>query len=158
MTCEWNFPAAEKSLKRSIELNPNSAPAHLFYAFYLVNFERFDEAATEAKTAIDLDPNSSINQRGLGMILYFARRYDEAIVQLKRVVETDPNHLRSYYWISRSFDEKGDYKSAFEWFLRGETESGSSAEELEAWKAVYDESGWQGVLRRQTELLMVFEN
>ncbi|MEO8074203.1 MAG: tetratricopeptide repeat protein [Acidobacteriota bacterium] len=153
MSYEWNFSAAEKSFKRAIELNPNSAPAHLFYSFYLTNFERFDEAVAEAKAAIDLDPHSSFNQRGLGMVLYFARRYDEAITQLKRVVETDPNHLRSYYWISRSFDEKGDYQSAFEWFLRGETQRGSSTEELDAWRAVYAKSGWQGVLRRQIERL-----
>ena len=153
MSYKWNFPAAEKSFKRAIELNPNSAPAHLFYSSYLTNFERFDEAVAEAKTAIDLDPHSSFNQRGLGMVLYFARHYDEAITQLKRVVETDPNHLRSYYWISRSFDEKNDYQSAFEWFLRGETQSGSNPEELDAWRAVYAKSGWQGVLRRQIERL-----
>lgn len=154
MSAEWNFPAAEKSFQRAIELNPNSAPAHLFYSFYLSNFKRlFDESIVEAKKAIELDPYSSYNQRGLGMNLYFARRYDEAIVQLKRVVETDPQHLHSYYWISRSYDEKGDYQSAFEWFLRGETQNGSSLEELNAWRDAYAKSGWQGVLRRQIERL-----
>lgn len=151
-TYEWKHLEAEKSHRRAIELEPNSSFAHRTYGFHLLDMGRFDEAIAEMKLAIDLDPNSSWNQRSLGTVLYFARRYDEAIVQLKRVVEMDANHLRTYYWLSRSFEQKGDYAQAFEWFLRGETQDGKSAEELNAWKTVYAESGWQGVLQRQLEM------
>jgi serine/threonine-protein kinase len=151
-TYEWKHGEAEKSHRRAIELDPNSSFAHRAYAFHLLDMGRFDEAVAEIKTAIDLDPNSIWNQRGLGTILYLARRYDEAIVQLKRVVGMDANFFTTYYWLSRSFEQKGDYAQAFEWFLRGETQSGKSAEELNAWKTVYDESGWQGVLQRQLEM------
>jgi len=151
-TYEWKHGEAETSHRRALELEPNSSFAHRAYAFHLLDMGRFDEAIAEIKTAIDLDPNSIWNQRGLGTILYLARRYDEAIVQLKRVVGMDANHLRTYYWLSYSFEQKGDYAQAFEWFLRGETQRGKSAEELNAWKTVYDESGWQGVLQRQLEM------
>ncbi len=149
---EWKHGEAEKSHRRAIELDPNSSFAHRTYAFHLLDMGRFDEAVAEIKTAIDLDPNSIWNQSGLGTILYLARRYDEAIVQLKRVVRMDANFFRTYIGLSRSFEQKGDYAQAFEWFLRGETQRGKSAEELNAWKTVYDESGWQGVLQRQLEM------
>jgi tetratricopeptide (TPR) repeat protein len=151
-TYEWKHGEAEKSHRRAIELDPNSSFAHRTYAFHLLDMGRFDEAVAEIKTAIDLDPNSILNQRGLGIILYLARRYDEAIVQLKRVVGMDANFFTTYIWLSRSFEQKGDYAQAFEWFLRGETQRGKSVEELNAWKTVYDESGWQGVLQRQLEM------
>jgi DNA-binding winged helix-turn-helix (wHTH) protein/TolB-like protein/Tfp pilus assembly protein PilF len=151
-TYEWKHLEAEKSHRRAIELEPNSSFAHRNYAFHLLDMGRFDEAVAEIKTAIDLDPNSVWNQRSLGNILYLARRYDEAIVQLKRVVEMDASRIQTYYGLSRSFEQKGDYAQAFEWFLRGETQGGKSAEELNSWKIVYNESGWQGVLRRQLEM------
>jgi len=151
-TYEWKHTEAEKSHRRAIELDLNSSFAHRNYAFHLLDMGRFDEAIAEMKTAIDLDPNSIWNQRGLGTILYLARRYDEAIIQLKRVVEMDANFFSTYISLSRSFEQKGDYAQAFEWFLRGETLRGKSAEELNAWKTVYDESGWQGVLQRQLEM------
>ncbi|MGI8786672.1 MAG: winged helix-turn-helix domain-containing tetratricopeptide repeat protein [Pyrinomonadaceae bacterium] len=150
---EWKHAEAEKSHRRALELDPNSPSVHSLYAFHLLDMGRFDEAIAEMKTAIDLDPNSIWNQRSLGVVLYFARRYDEAIVQLKRIVEMDANHLQTYYWLSRSFEQKGDDAQAFEWFMRGETQRVKSAEELNLWKSVYTESGWQGVLRRRLEIL-----
>ena len=150
---EWKHAEAEKSHRRALELNPHSPSVHNLYALHLLDMGRFDEAVAEMKTAIDLDPNSIWNQRSLGVILYFARRYDEAIVQLKRIVEMDAGHLQTYYWLSDSYQQKGDDAQAFEWFLRGETQSGKSAEELNSWKTAYAQSGWQGVLRRQFEIL-----
>ncbi len=104
---EWDFPAAEKSHRHAIELNPNSSFAHRFYAYHLIAVTHLDEANAEIKTAIDLDPNSMWNQRILGMVLHFARRYDEAITQFKRVVEMDRNDI-SRVWLSNSLELKGD--------------------------------------------------
>lgn len=64
----------------------------------------------------------------------------------------DANHFQTYYWLSRSFEQKGDNAQAFEWFLRGTTQRGKSPDELNSWKTVYAESGWQGVLRRRLEV------
>ena len=147
---EWDFPAAEKSHRHAIELNPNSSFAHRFYAYHLIAVTHLDEANAEIKTAIDLDPNSMWNQGILGMVLHFARRYDEAITQFKRVVEMDRNDI-SRVWLSNSLELKGDYYQAFEWFLQAETQRGASAGDLDSWKTIYAKSGWQEVLRRQLE-------
>jgi len=58
--CLWNWPEAEKELKRGIELNPNYATAHKFYANYLSDLGRFDEALAEFRRAQELEPLSLI--------------------------------------------------------------------------------------------------
>src|SRR4029453_12840542 len=44
---DWDWPGAEKELKRSIELNPNNSRAHSAYGTYLEALGRFDEAVAE---------------------------------------------------------------------------------------------------------------
>ncbi len=150
VTYEWDFSAAEKSFRRALELNPNSSFARRFYALHLSNQGQFDQAINEAKTAIDLDPNSVWNQRILGMNLYFARRYDEAIAQFNRSAEME-NGNPSFGWIAASFKRKGDDNQAFEWFLKSETKSGANTKDLDSWKNIYTQFGWQGIFRKQLE-------
>ena len=53
-TYDWNWQVAEENFKRAIELNPNYATAHTFYAWYLLLMKRFDEALSEGKRAYEL--------------------------------------------------------------------------------------------------------
>ena len=53
---EWDFPAADREFKRAIELNPNKAEAHGWYALYLSSVGRRNEGRAEAKLAQQLDP------------------------------------------------------------------------------------------------------
>ena len=55
---EWNWPAAEADFRKAIELNPNSAIAHHWYARYLAEIGRSDEALREIEAAEKLDPLS----------------------------------------------------------------------------------------------------
>ena len=152
-TYEWNFAEAEHEHRRAVELNPNSAFVRRYYGFHLINLARFDDAIAEAKTAIDLDPNSMWNQRVLGINLYFARRYDEAFAQFQRVSEMDTANSDSYAWLWLTLWLKGDYDRAFEYFLQEQTHLGANGEEINSLKTIYAKSGWNGVLRRQLELV-----
>jgi serine/threonine-protein kinase len=84
----WDWPAAEKHLKRALELNPNSGDAHAGYATYLVTLARSDEAMPEWKRAIELDPKSLFFQMWLHWGLINARRYDEAVREGENLVKT----------------------------------------------------------------------
>jgi serine/threonine protein kinase/tetratricopeptide (TPR) repeat protein len=53
---EWDFAGAEKEFKQAIELNPNSAEAHAWFALYLETTGRTDEGRKEAQLAQRLDP------------------------------------------------------------------------------------------------------
>jgi len=89
MAYNWRWTEAEQGFQRAIELNPNYATAHQWYASYLVQMNRFDEALAEIKRAQGLDPLSLIINANSGLYLYYAGQYDEAIKQVSKTLEVD---------------------------------------------------------------------
>ncbi len=110
---DWDWPGAERELKRAIELNPNNADARHHYASYLGAMSRFDEAIAEAKRAVSLDPLSLRMNLRLGWAYMIARRYDEAIDQYKKTLELDPNYIQARLYLAWSYTLKGMYPAAF---------------------------------------------
>jgi non-specific serine/threonine protein kinase len=104
---EWDWVRAEKLFKRALELNPSLAMTHYHYAWYLVIFDRLDEAIAEHKLARDLDPLRALNTGWLGDLYNYAGRYDEAIVEAKKAIELNPKFWPSYKILSRAYSKKG---------------------------------------------------
>jgi TolB-like protein/Tfp pilus assembly protein PilF len=88
---DYDWQTAEKEFKRAIELNPNYATGHQWYAEHLAWRGRFDEAFRESERARQLDPLSLIIAADNGAILYYSRQYDRAIAQFNAVHELDPD-------------------------------------------------------------------
>jgi tetratricopeptide (TPR) repeat protein len=109
---DWDWQAAEKEFRRAIELNPNYATAHHWYAEHLMWRGRFDEALQESERARELDPLSLIIAADNGAILYFSRQYDRAIEKWKSVREMDPYFLRAHLIVG-AYVEKGMFAEAF---------------------------------------------
>jgi len=92
---DWDWQTSEKEFRRAIELNPNYATAHHWYAEHLMWLGRFDEALGESERARQLDPLSLIIAADYGAILLFSRQYDRAIEQFRSVLRKDPNFGRA---------------------------------------------------------------
>ncbi len=105
---DWDWPAAETNYKRAIALNPNYAIAQHWYASFLSELGRRDEAIPMKRRALDLDPLSMIINADLGFLLYQSRRYDEAIVQLKKTLELDPNFPITYQYLGFVYEQKSN--------------------------------------------------
>lgn len=109
----WNWAGAEQHYQRAIELDPNYATAHHWYAEgYLMPIGRAAEAISEIRKAQELDPLSAVIATDLGKELYFVRRYDDALVELRRALELDPNFASAHNWISDTLLEKGMFNDA----------------------------------------------
>jgi serine/threonine-protein kinase len=94
---DWNWAAAEKELRRALELSPNNSEAHRAYAHLLSNLGRHDEAIAEAQKARELDPLTLINNALEGQFLFYGGRADEAIVRLNKTLELDP-----IFWVAHN--------------------------------------------------------
>jgi DNA-binding winged helix-turn-helix (wHTH) protein/Flp pilus assembly protein TadD len=92
---DWDWQTSEKEFRRAIELDPNYATAHHWYAEHLMWRGRFDEALSESERARQLDPLSLIIAADYGAILYFSRQYDRAMEQFRTVLRKDPNFVRA---------------------------------------------------------------
>ncbi|MEO7658630.1 MAG: hypothetical protein ABIV48_03355, partial [Pyrinomonadaceae bacterium] len=91
---EYDWAAAEREFKRSIELNPHYGYVHAGYGILLATLGRFDEAVIEAKRGVELEPLSAELNTMLGLVYYYAKRYDLATEQLKKAIEIEPN----FWW------------------------------------------------------------
>ncbi|HJS23797.1 MAG TPA: tetratricopeptide repeat protein, partial [Pyrinomonadaceae bacterium] len=108
----WDWPAAEQDFKRAIELNPNYANAHNFYASYLMSRGRVDESIAASNRARELDPFSLSISAQRGFLLENARRYKEAIEQLRGVIAMDPNHYQAYWFLGHTYAANGQFDEA----------------------------------------------
>ena len=109
---DWNWNAAENQFKRALELNPNSADTHQFYAHLLSNTGRHAEALAEIKRARELDPlNLRINALE-GQFLLHAGQTDEALARLQKTLELDPNFWMAHLFASSAYIEKGMFAEA----------------------------------------------
>ena len=152
---EWDFVGAENELKRAIELNPNYATAHHWYAQYLSSMGRHEEALSEIKRAQELDPLSLIINAVVGDTYIKARRYDEAIAQLRKTIDMDQNFIRSYQYLGNAYVEKGMYLEAIGAFQTAATLAGEQPEQAAKkatdLKAAYARSGARGYWEKQLE-------
>jgi TolB-like protein/DNA-binding winged helix-turn-helix (wHTH) protein/Tfp pilus assembly protein PilF len=108
---DWDWQTSEKEFRRAIELNPNYATAHHWYAEHLMWRGRFDEAFRESERARQLDPLSLIIAADNGAILFYSRQYDRAIEKWRSVLEMDPDFPRANV-IMVAYVEKGMYAAA----------------------------------------------
>jgi len=109
---DYDWQTAGREYQRAIELNPNYATAHHWYAEHLMWRGRFDEALRESERARQLDPLSLIIATDNGAILYFSRQYDRAIEKLRAVRELDPSFPRAAGLMVRAYEQKGMFADA----------------------------------------------
>ncbi len=109
---EWDFPRAEKEVRRALELNPSYAPAHDTYAAYLTAMGRFAEADRESRRATELDPFAVNMGMNRGWYLTAARRYDEAIAECRKTVDLDPGCGQCFAQLSIALASAGDFAAA----------------------------------------------
>ncbi len=124
---DWDWRGAEREFKRAIELNPNYATAHQWYAFFLATMGRMDEAIAEAKLAQQIDPLSLVMNSALGRVYHFARQYDRAIDQFRKTIEMDPNFASAHFDIAASYVEKRMYAEGIAEFQKGLAISGRNS-------------------------------
>ena len=108
---DWDWNSAEKEYRRAIDLNPNYATAHQWYAEFLTWRGRFDEALRESESARRLDPLSLIIATDRGAIFYFSRQYDRAVEQFHSVQEMDPAFARAHLVID-AYIQQGRFTEA----------------------------------------------
>jgi len=109
---DYDSQTAEKEFRRAIQLNPDYATAHQWYAEHLAWQGRFDEALVESERARQLDPMSLIIATDRGTILYYARKYDRAIDQFRAVLDMDPGFNNARSLMVAAYVQQGKFAEA----------------------------------------------
>ena len=109
---EWDWQGAEREFRRALELNPNYATAHQWYAFYFASQGQSAESIAEIKRALELDPLSLEINADVGVQYMYARQTDQAVEALRKAVGLDENFAYSHSMLSRAYLMKGLYPEA----------------------------------------------
>jgi TolB-like protein/DNA-binding winged helix-turn-helix (wHTH) protein/Flp pilus assembly protein TadD len=144
---DYDWPGAEKEFRRAIELDPQYATAHQWYAEFLSWQGRFPEAFAESEQARQLDPISLIIATDRASILYESRQYESALKQWRSVLDLDPNYDRAEDLMIPAYLQLGRYDDAIKVIDRWE--AAGEGPWMWGWKAaVYARAGHPDEARR----------
>jgi TolB-like protein/DNA-binding winged helix-turn-helix (wHTH) protein/Tfp pilus assembly protein PilF len=116
LSYDWDFPGAEESFKRAIELNPNCAHAHHWYAHYLMVASRRAESWSECQRALELEPLDPIFNLHLGWYYLYIREYDNAVDQLRKMSEVMPNLYPTHFLLGVAYAQQSNFQEAIDEF------------------------------------------
>lgn len=111
---DWELGAAEKELKKAIELKPNYAPAYHWLAVDLFYMRRHDESVAMVEQALKLDPFSRLYNMVRTNQLLILKRYDEALKRYGEMIEAHPDFTALRYWRSICYLVSGRNNEAVE--------------------------------------------
>jgi len=154
MEYDWDFAGGEAEFKKALELDPNDATAHQWYAEHIGSIGgREQEALAEANRAHQLDPLSPIISCVVGKVHYYARQYDEAIVICKKAANENPTFARPHfrlaysYWAKRMYPQVIEEWKAFAQLSDDRNESGFASDLEQGFRS----AGWKGALTKGIE-------
>lgn len=115
---DWKWSEAEQEFRRAIELQPNNATTHQWYAEYLSAMGRSDESIAEIRRAQQLEPFSLIINAIAAQSYFFARQYEQTIEQCRKTLELDPNFYLAHDYLGWAYRQKGMYDEAIAEFKK----------------------------------------
>ncbi len=159
----WGFfdvATADREFKRAIELNPGLPRAHHWYATFLVETGRTQEALAEIERARQLDPSSTPILADKGIILAVAGKTEEARTLLMQLSASQPEFVPPHRYLAQDiYFREGNYPGYF-------AESGTVARlrhdakaqrSVDLEKAAYERGGRSGLFEeRLTTTLELF--
>jgi serine/threonine-protein kinase len=135
---DFDFSGAQREFLKAIELNPNYANAHLYYAGgYLTPMGRHAEAIAEMKKALELDPLSSALNNYMGNTYLWAGEYQKAVQQFEHTIDLDPTFPLAHFFFASCLTEIGKYEQSIEEMQKGALLGGANPERVSAWAAEF---------------------
>jgi serine/threonine-protein kinase len=141
---DWDWAGAEVEWQRALEIDPNNANAHAYYAHFLAITGSIDEGVQHGERAIELDPFNALFHGLYAMVLYFDRRYDDAIAAANAAMTIQPEERIAKSALWRSLYAKG----MLDEFLAGQRENiARDPERVTAFEQGLEEAGFKGAQR-----------
>ncbi len=155
---DWDFPGAERALRRAVELNPNDHHAWHHLGNYYRAMGRPLDATRARERAVAIDP---VNVR-FGLMLavdyWRAKRFDQALAQFRQTMRLDRAHPLILGmgphtpvgpWLI--YFDQGRYEQVVDEYARIASMRGASAGEIESLRAAYQRGGMSAFWRKWLE-------
>lgn len=139
----WNWAKAEEEFQRAIRLDPDYAPAHYWYAWFLTVMNRPREAVAEIEQAAKLEPSSVLVMAYVGFTYYLLRRFDQAIAQFQKALQRQPDFNLAHWLLGLTLMETGKDEEAITELEAALKFSNDHPSPLAALGHLYGRLGWK---------------
>ena len=113
-THDWDWAGSEREFKRALELNPNYANAHQWYALLLLTLGRKDEALWQAELARELEPLSTIILRNYFTVVNLSREYERLPALAEQIASLSDAPLADLRTRAASYSRNGNHAKVIE--------------------------------------------
>ncbi len=149
---EWDWPAAERSLRRALDINPDHSEALLHYGSLMEALGKLDEGLRFKQQALAREPRSPLVLVQIAWSHWHQRKYDDAIEWANRALDIDPRHLLAGEFLAGAYWKQGNLDALLAENVRRAEVFGCSEEEVSRLKrscaemqSVYAASGQKGL-------------
>lgn len=115
---DFDLKGEETELKRALEIDPNSAVAHLFMALLLISKGERQAGLEHMQAAARLDPLSPIIGNWEVSVYVETDRLDVALAAARRTMEIDPDYVYFEPDLALVYREQGKLKEALDIYER----------------------------------------
>jgi serine/threonine-protein kinase len=115
---DFDWVGSEREFRRALELDPDYATGHYFYAISLAAQGRLDEALAQARQAEELDPLSPIATIMVGRVFHIRREYDRTIEYCRKALEMNPELRMGYVLRGSAYLREGKHSQAMADFAK----------------------------------------
>jgi len=117
---DWDLAGADEELKRALQLDANSAPAHFFSGLHPLFRGELKDGLRLILEAKKLDPVSPITSY-VATAAYLANdRMDDAVTEGQRTLQLDPNYFYLDSVLAAAYREKGSFAEAIALYTKAQ--------------------------------------
>lgn len=132
---ERDSAAATAAARRAVQLDPNSAMAHMFLGIVLASEKQFVEARAMLRRARELDPLFPLMFANSAIVSLMADEPQEALEFATQAVAINPEFWVGYLHLGTARERTGDVDGAIQAFADAEKYSGNNSARASAARA-----------------------
>jgi DNA-binding winged helix-turn-helix (wHTH) protein len=144
---EWDWLAAERSLRRALDLDPQRLEAGLLYGDLLEALGKLSAAMAWKHRAFEREPLSPAVHLSMAFSFWNQRRYDDAIEWANKTLALDPLHPLAREFLAAAHWKKGDFNGWLEANLAHAQSHGVPPAAFDPLKSAYARGGAAAVAK-----------
>lgn len=129
-TYGWDWPAAERALRRAVTLDPQSVMGHVSLGHLLSQMGQHLEAGREMRRARELDPLFAMSHAISSQVAYQAHDYQSAVEYARQAITIDPDFWVGHIMLGQAYEGLGRTAEALEEFTTAAKFSGQNSKAL----------------------------
>ena len=149
----WNWDDAYKSFVKTLELNPNNADAHQYFAYYMLAIGNTKKAVAESEKALEIDPLSLRINTSVAETYAHCGMLEMAKQQFLKTLELDPNFRAALNGLGWTLYFLGEIDEAIDRLKQAQDSLGDPLKSNAALAFIYARLGMKEELNKCLEKL-----